>query len=286
MKSNCPRCEGTGQCVECKGTGKVTCPTCQGTGKRTTPNGTEFDCKTCKGTGQIDCALKCDSCQGTGVITDKLQKQVREKYTARFANFSPLSRMTTYLVVINLFFFILTDFMGQAATLYGALANNARIFSAHEYWRLLTPVFLHVGIFHVGLNCYYLWQNAPPIEGAYGSHRFLWLYFFSAIVGNLVSWLGHVVVQNEPGYASVGASTALFGIGTAYVALYWRWNIFDRSVVNWWLGYMGILLVGGFGAQLGGFNLGFLSSMDNWGHLGGALGGLLFVYLSPRPTGH
>lgn len=252
-----------------------------------TPRGTEFDCKACRGTGQIDCALQCDSCQGTGFITDKLQKTVREKYSARFANFSPLTRMTTYLVVINVFFFILTDFAGLRDTLYNAMEIDPRVFSQHEYWRLITPVFLHVGLWHVGMNCYFLYQNAPPLEGAYGSHRFLWLYFFSGFTGNLVSWFGHAVLGNPAQWGgSVGASTALFGVGTAYLALYWRWRMFDRSVVNWWMGYMGLLLVGGFGASLGGFSVGFLGNMDNWGHLGGALGGLLFVYLTPRPTGH
>ena len=260
------------------------CPTCQGSGKRTTPRGTEYDCNGCKGTGQIDCALKCDSCQGSGFITDKLQKSVREKYTARFANFSPLSRVTTYLVVINVFFYVLTDWSPLGPALYANLANNPTTFSSHEYWRLLTPVFLHFGITHLGMNCYYLYQNAPPIEGAYGSHRFLWLYFFSAVVGNFVSWLGNWVIQGQ-NFQGAGASTALFGVGTAYVALYWRWRMFDRSVINWWLGYMGLLLVGGF-AMAGRGGIPFIGNIDNWGHLGGALGGLLFVYLSPRPTGH
>lgn len=249
-----------------------------------TPRGTEFDCKSCLGSGQIDCATRCDSCEGTGFITDKLQKTVREKYTARFANFSPLSRMTTLLVIINVFFFVLTDFSPYRDVLYGGMENDFRVFARHEYWRLLTPVFLHVGLMHVGLNCYYLYQYSPPLEGTYGSHRFLWLYFFSAVIGNLVSWFGHVVVQGNLGYASVGASTALFGVGTAYLALYWRWRLFDRSVVNWWMGYMGLMLVGGF--ALSGTAIPFLGNMDNWGHLGGALGGLMFVYLTPRPTGH
>ncbi len=284
VKTNCPRCEGSGQCIECKGSGKVACPTCQGSGECTTPRGTTFKCKSCQGSGSIACPVTCDSCQGSGVITDKLQKQVREKYTARFANYSPLSRMTTYLVVLDVVFYFLTywgppDLRGP---IFNALANTPALFADHEYWRLVTPVLLHGGLLHLAMNCYYLAQYCPPIEGAYGSHRFLWLYVFCAATGNFFSWLGHWVIQGQP-YASVGASTALFGVGSAYLALYWRWRLFDQSVVRWWLGYMGILLAAGFAMDFGGYNV---LNIDNWGHLGGALGGLAFVYLLPRPTGH
>ncbi|MEW6281518.1 MAG: rhomboid family intramembrane serine protease [Candidatus Eremiobacterota bacterium] len=285
--ASCPRCQGTGTCVECQGTGKVLCPNCDGKGECVTPRGMTYPCKPCHGTGQMDCALKCSSCEGTGAITEKLQKNIRDIYSLRFANFTPLSRLTVWLGAVNLTLFAFTQFGPLELTqpLEYALRNDAGTFSRQEFWKLVTPVLLHVGWLHVALNSWFLISYCPGLEGIYGSWRFLGLYLVSAACGNLFSYAGYVWIQHDPHYASMGASTALFGVGAAYIALHWRYRFFSEALVRNWGLYLGGYVLAGF-ASAGVPMLWFLSGVDNWGHLGGAVGGILYVYLAPRPRGH
>ena len=56
----CPRCEGSGLCIECEGKGFIPCPDC---GDNPTSS-----CKKCSGTGKISCETKCEVCDGKGFI--------------------------------------------------------------------------------------------------------------------------------------------------------------------------------------------------------------------------
>jgi membrane associated rhomboid family serine protease len=275
---NCPRCQGSGKCVECEGSGKVTCPNCEGKGECVTPRGMTYPCKACHGSGQVECSTECVSCKGTGEITEKLQKAQREKYSVRFDNFSPLARVTMWLAAINCVVYVIQNAGPMAFE--QALWNDQRMMTQHQYWRILTPVILHNGLWHLAFNCWFLVSYCPAIEGVYGTRRFLLLYLVGAAFGNLFSYFGHVYLEHEPYYASVGASTALFAVGAAYLGLHWRWGFFDQPTIRTWSFYLaGYLLIGFTG-------WGFFGSIDNWGHLGGTIGGLAYVYLSGRPTGH
>ena len=59
-KITCPRCEGSGLCIECEGKGFIPCPDCNG---NISPS-----CKKCSGTGKISCSPKCEVCEGKGFI--------------------------------------------------------------------------------------------------------------------------------------------------------------------------------------------------------------------------
>ncbi len=74
-----------------------------------------------------------------------------------------------------------------------------------EYWRLITPMFLHVGIVHFGFNSYFLYVVGYQIERLLGAWWFLLVYLLSGIGGNIAS-AGLSVNM------SAGASSALFGL--------------------------------------------------------------------------
>lgn len=77
-------------------------------------------------------------------------------------------------------------------------------------WTMLTSLFVHAGIFHVGLNMLALYLFGPTIEGLIGRVRFLALYLLSGFGGSVaVLWLG-------TGAAVLGASGAIFGLLGAY----------------------------------------------------------------------
>ena len=80
-----------------------------------------------------------------------------------------------------------------------------------EYWRFLSPVFVHVGIIHFLFNSLGLYYIGYQLERILGRRWFLLVYLMSGIAGNIASGVATVVM-------SAGASGALFGLlGSGYV---------------------------------------------------------------------
>ncbi len=276
-KRPCPRCRETGTCLECNGTGQIGCLTCEGRGNRTTPRGLSFSCKACKGTGIVACSPVCSSCGGSGVITEAMQRDVREKYQIRFVEYQALVNVSTYLLLANVAVYVIGTATPWGANVVRQMCSTPYIVANGEYWRFLTPIFVHANIPHLLFNSLFMIQFCPPLEGIYGSGVFLGLYLWSGLCGEILSWWMH------QGIGGIGASGALFGVGMAYLGLHRRFGMFDSTSINRWTTYLVAFLVLGFGSSALGMN--FLN-LDNWAHLGGAIGGLAFVWLWPRPSGH
>jgi rhomboid protease GluP len=139
-----------------------------------------------------------------------------------------------------------------------------------QLWRLVTPVFLHGSILHIGFNMYALFLYGRGLEARFGHGRFTLLYFLSAFAGNVLSF----ILTPNP---SLGASTAIFGLIAAegVFLLQNRQLLGDR--VNRSL--MDLLYIAGINLLLGFTTTG----VDNFGHIGGLLGGLAFTWFGgPR----
>jgi membrane associated rhomboid family serine protease len=81
---------------------------------------------------------------------------------------------------------------------------------SHEYYRLLTSAFLHLGLVHIALNMYALYVLGPGLERAMGRWRFSAVYLLSALGGSVF-----VLCFGSPNSAVAGASTAIFGLFAA-----------------------------------------------------------------------
>jgi len=151
-------------------------------------------------------------------------------------------------------------------TLLGGKINEA--IRAGEYWRLITPVLVHVSILHIGFNMYALFSFGMGLERRYGRLRFLALYLLAGFAGNVLSFLFSSGI-------SVGASTSIFGlIGAEGVFLYQNRKLFGNEAKQ----AMGnVIAVAAFNLFLG-FSSG--GRIDNWGHIGGLLGGLMFAWFA------
>ncbi|HET6626249.1 MAG TPA: rhomboid family intramembrane serine protease, partial [Nocardioidaceae bacterium] len=127
------------------------------------------------------------------------------------------------------------------------------------YWQLVTSMFTHVSLMHIGFNMLALWFLGPQLEAAIGRTRFLALYLLSGLAGSAsVYWL------SAPHSSTVGASGAIFGLmgGLLVIAIKLR---ADYSQILIWLGLNVVLTFVGRG---------FIS----WqGHLGGLVGGVLIA---------
>jgi len=150
----------------------------------------------------------------------------------------------------------------------GLKAND--LILAGQLWRLVTPVFIHAGLVHLGVNMYSLFALGPPVERFFGTQRMLALYMLSGISGVIFS------LAFTPG-PSVGASGAIFGLlGALAMFLYLHRRLFGQ------LGRMQLqqlILVGALNLAYGASNPG----IDLWGHIGGlAAGAACAAYFGPR----
>ncbi len=165
--------------------------------------------------------------------------------------------------------FTLLDFQLMEGKLY--FASLASTLQAGEYWRLLTPMFLHFGWVHIVFNLLWLWEIGRRIEWVNGG------LVLSAVV--LVSSLFANLLQYLMGGASLfgGMSGVVFGLlGFSW---YWSWQIPERShgLRSGIYVFMLVFLVVGF---TGVFDLLGLGSLANGAHLGGLLGGLIVAGLA------
>ncbi|WP_369176528.1 rhomboid family intramembrane serine protease [Streptomyces mutabilis] len=95
-----------------------------------------------------------------------------------------------------------------------------------EWYRLVTTMFTHEEIWHLGFNMLSLWFLGGPLEAALGRARYLTLYLASGLAGSALTYL-----LASPGQATLGASGAIFGLFGATAALVRRLNADMRPVV-------------------------------------------------------
>ncbi len=145
-------------------------------------------------------------------------------------------------------------------------ANYAPRVAAGEYWRLFTANFLHIGFFHVALNGYALYVLGQESEAIYGPARFLVIFLLASVSGAIASFAFTYGL-------SAGASTGIFGLIGTMIAYFVRnrkvFGAMGRSRLNNLLFVAAINVV--YGLSVPG--------IDNWGHVGGFLGGLLLGWL-------
>lgn len=176
-----------------------------------------------------------------------------------------------FLIVTALVF--LGQLAGEALVGFDVLlalgAKSRTGFIQGEYWRALTPIFLHVGLLHFGVNMYSLHLIGPGVEQPYGRARFLLLYLLSGVMGTVFS------LALAP-YPSVGASGSIFGLLGALAAfLYSHRKMLGRAGVAQLRQVVFIALLN--------LAIGLSPGIDNWGHLGGLLTGAgLGLLLGPR----
>lgn len=146
---------------------------------------------------------------------------------------------------------------GEQLILFGAKVNV--LIAYGQYWRLLTAMFLHIGTVHLFFNSYALYIYGPIVESLFGKAKFIVVYIVSGLTGSLLSYMFSLSI-------SAGASGAIFGLMGSL--LYFRQR--NKDVFKRVFGPRLFVIIG--------FNLffGFASTgIDNWGHIGGLIGGYL-----------
>lgn len=199
--------------------------------------------------------------------------------TFRINLFNSRAYATWFLIIINIAMWIFMELRGNSndsQTLVQFGAKVGPLVWQGEFWRLITPVFLHIGLFHLISNCVIIYILGTILEALIGRWRLLFIYLFSGLVGNMLS------LRFSP-FLSAGASSGVFGILGALVAygLLYRKAIprnFYKVIVIYLLPFL-----------LYNFALGiWYSQTDNYAHLGGLVGGILISFLLsvdfPKPA--
>jgi len=171
------------------------------------------------------------------------------------------------LITITVFILqILSEFIfGYDLVAAWGAKINALILQG-QIWRFLTPVLLHGSLLHIGFNMYALFSIGPQVEARYGKWPFIALYILSGLWGNTISFL---LSPN----ASLGASTAIFGlIASQAVYIYQNQHLLGSAARPMLTNITIVIAVN--------LVLGLSPEIDNWGHLGGLIGGFLFSWFA------
>ena len=255
------------------------------------------NCGSIVGGGQQQCAV-CGANVRASAEPSKAADP-RDNETIRFAR-AVLDRpylFTIALLIVNLFVFLLmwqssgmtfsvvNFFPYEVLVAYGAKVNYL-IREYHQWWRFVTPMFIHVNLLHLMVNMYSLWVVGPYVEKLYGSAKFVVFWIVTGVVGVVASYLTVVAPDAQLGPVasflfktsdtpSAGASGALSGlVGVLFVfGIKFRRELpegFKRAfgtgllpmiILNLFIGYVGRGLI------------------DNAAHLGGLLAGAFLALL-------
>jgi membrane associated rhomboid family serine protease len=241
-------------------------------------------------------AAQCGVC-GTSTDPQKAEvrrQQIPDRETIRFAR-AILDRpykFTIALLIANIFVFLLMwdssgrtwqvlaeHFSNAVLLIYGAKLNALIAAPYHQYWRFVTPMFVHVNLLHLLVNMYSLWMVGPYVEKLYGSAKFAVFWVVTGIAGVVASYLtvrpnlatgslGKFLFKSfdEP---SAGASGALFGlVGVLFIfGIKFRRELPEGFKRAFGTGMLPIILINLF---IGYIGRGFI---DNAAHLGGLLSG-------------
>jgi rhomboid protease GluP len=160
---------------------------------------------------------------------------------------------------------------------------NFYIHTWHQWWRFVTPMFLHVNLLHLIVNMYSLWIVGPYVEKLYGSAKFVVFWVLTGVAGVVGSYL-----TVRPGLAgnpitgfifkaydtpSAGASGALFGlVGVLFVfGIKFRHELPEGFKRAFGTGLLPMIVLNLFiGYVLRGY-------IDNAAHLGGMISGAVLA---------
>jgi membrane associated rhomboid family serine protease len=175
-----------------------------------------------------------------------------------------------WLLALNIGVYFLQVTLVSPETIFGTLALNPATFPA-AWWTPITYMFVHAGLWHLGMNMFTLWMFGTRVEQAWTTRRFVLFYLWCGIGGAVA----HLIFAQ--GAALVGASAGVIGVLLAYALLWPEERVYlfgfipmrSRWLVAW---LIGINVALGLSAQ----------TLIGWkAHLGGLAFGWIFLRAGP-----
>lgn len=234
---------------------------------------------------QLPDCVNCGARSLQAVVASDLARAEQRFAQAYFSRTTPL---TFAILLLNILVYVAMTLVGggdfferliygvDGATLiaFGAKTNEL-LAERGEWFRLVTPIFIHGGLVHILSNSYALWIVGPQVERLYGSTRFVLIYLLSGVGGVIGSYLSGVLLSRPPSIPSVGASGAIFGLFGVLAVFGYKYRndlppAFRRAFGSGVFPVIAINLFIGFSIPV----------IDNGAHLGGLIaGGILALFI-------
>lgn len=149
-----------------------------------------------------------------------------ERSVKDFIYFYPI---ISILIAINILLWFIVDFLpfdfGQDLFFWGA-GHNISVHVLGEYWRMITPIFLHGDLMHTLFNSFALVLFGPALEQILGKFKFIIAYLVTGIIGNVGTYL----VDPMSTTVHIGASGAIYGIFGIYIFMvFFRKHLIDSG---------------------------------------------------------
>jgi rhomboid protease GluP len=182
--------------------------------------------------------------------------------------------ITLGLIGINIVMYIITAYLSfvyakgsifnsdiNVLILLGAKVND--LIAGGEYFRLVSSMFLHGGLMHLGVNMYSLYAIGPMVERVYGKKKYLAIYFFAGICSSIFSY-------SFSSSVSIGASGAIFGLLGAVLVFAIKSK--GKTGIGFIKSILSVILIN--------IIIGItLPNIDNFAHMGGLIGGVIISFL-------
>jgi len=184
-----------------------------------------------------------------------------------YVRYYPVSTiLLAIIIVVHFGFMLFAAIQGTPANqlkwVYGGFIKANRF--EPEFWRYVTSIFIHGHFAHLLFNAFSLYVFAPPLERALGRFRYIFLFLFAGVVGNIFTSL----FMNQ--IFSVGASGSIYGIFGAYFyyMIFRRRSIDEASRRTLQM----LLLIGIIFSVI-------MPNINFYAHLGGLVGGFVLNLL-------
>lgn len=187
-----------------------------------------------------------------------------------------LGTWTGRIIIINTIMFLVMSWqsgsviMPTTDVLIRFGAKDPVLLAHGEYWRFLTPIFVHIGLLHYIFNTWALYVVAYQIEYLLRWRWFLVLYLVSGVFGNIASSVFSLAM-------SAGASGAVFGLLGAGLLI--ERTQYQRATRPWQkkqIGAYTTMVVANLALGL------MVPQIDNAAHIGGLVAGVALTYALTR----
>lgn len=135
--------------------------------------------------------------------------------TESFQQFIRLYPVITALVAVHIIIFLAMHLpLFPQQLIFEKLAGVNILIQMGEYWRLATPIIVHVAFTHLLFNSFSLVLFGPALERALGKFQFILVYIACGVSANIAT-----LILKPPYYTHIGASGSIFGLFGIYLAV-------------------------------------------------------------------
>ncbi|UOQ49132.1 rhomboid family intramembrane serine protease [Gracilibacillus caseinilyticus] len=184
--------------------------------------------------------------------------------TENFREFLKFYPVVSFIIIIQLILWVLISFVpfiGEWIYAMGIGWNG--LVAQGQYWRVVTPIFLHADFPHLIFNSFSLVLFAPALEVMLGKLKFLVAYLGTGIIANVLTF----IVEPSFNYVHLGASGAIFGLFGLYIFMIF----FEKQLIDPQNARI-ILIIAGIGLVMTFFR----ANINISGHIFGFIAGFAF----------